>query len=165
MRIIAYIAMSVDGYIADGRGSEDFLSDLHWDEFVTLIEEHGAYVMGRKAYDAVRSWGGQYADDLKKTSGIVLSRTPGDDRAASPEEALAKLKSLGKTRAIIAGGAETYSSFLERGLLHGIIFSVEPKLLGSGLRPFKTGINRPLMLASARPDSASGIVRLEYELV
>src|SRR5712691_11330812 len=92
------MAMSVNGIIADENGSEDFLSDAHWNAFTKLANKIGSNIWGRKTYEAVKTWQGGYLKDLENVKKIIISSDtslkldPGFTLAKSPQDAIAQLK-------------------------------------------------------------------------
>lgn len=139
MHLTLFMAMSANGLIADSRGSEDFLSDEHWNRFISLAKEHGNIIVGRKTYEAVKAWNnGLGFNDLGDITKIVVSRDAsystdaGYICASSPQEALAALAHSGTENALLTGGANLNSQFAKAGLIDEIILSVEPVFLGEG---------------------------------
>ena len=55
MEVVLYMAMSVNGMIADESCNEDFLSDVNWKTLIDLSEKYGGFIIGRKTYDAVKN--------------------------------------------------------------------------------------------------------------
>ena len=141
MKVFLSMAVSANGIIATKEGSEDFLSHDNWIQFVKLAHKIGCFMWGRKTYDAVSKWEGDYLDDLKDVRKIIISRSPiqlmeGFTIANSPEEALKTLESEGFKEAIITGGSTINSEFAKRGLIDEVIFDVNPSILGEGIPVF-----------------------------
>ena len=169
MTTTLFMAMSVNGFIADANGNEDFLSDAHWAQFCDHARACGAVVVGRRTYEAVQVWDNGFGfDDLPGVAFVVLTNEPtfplkeGYHRAASPRAALELLRA--HPRVLIAGGAGTNAAFIEAGLLDEIVLSVEPALLGRGtplIAPWD-GAAR-LSFISAEPGT-DGLVTLRYRV-
>lgn len=141
MKVILTMAISANGIIATKEGSEDFLSHENWIQFVKLAHKIGCFIWGRKTYDAVSKWEGNYLNDLKDVRKIIISRSPiqlmnGFTLANSPEEALKKIESEGFKEAIITGGSTINSEFAKRDLIDEIILDVNPSILGKGMPVF-----------------------------
>ncbi|MDO8658420.1 MAG: dihydrofolate reductase [Candidatus Levybacteria bacterium] len=141
MKVILTMAMSANGIIATKKGSEDFLSHDNWIQFVKLANKIGCFIWGRKTYDAVRKWEGDYLNDLKDVKKVIISHSPielmeGFTLANSPEDALKKLDAEGFEQAIITGGSTINSEFAKRGLIDEVIFDVNPSILGEGIPVF-----------------------------
>jgi dihydrofolate reductase len=141
MKVILSIAISANGLIATTEGSEDFLSHDNWLQFVKLAKRVGCFIWGRKTYEAVLGWEGDYLKDLKGIKKVVVSHSQiklGEDftLASSPEDALAILDKAGFSEAIITGGATLNSVFAKRNLIDEVILDVNPVILGNGLQVF-----------------------------
>lgn len=141
MKVVLTMAISANGIIATKEGSEDFLSHDNWIQFVKLAHKIGCFMWGRKTYDAVSKWEGDYLNDLKDVRKIIISRSPvqlmeGFTLANSPEQALKQLESEGFKEAIITGGSTINSEFAKRGLIDEVIFDVNPSILGEGIPVF-----------------------------
>lgn len=143
MHVTLYAAVSANGSIADNNGSEDFLSDAHWQRFLSLAKACGNLIIGRKAYEAVKSWDPIYSlDTVTEIEKIIVSHdtdffvTKGYTPASSPVHALELLARKGIDHALVAGGAGINSAFAKDGLVDKIILSVEPVFLGNGKNMF-----------------------------
>lgn len=170
MKIILTMAVSANGMIALKTGSEDFLSHTNWTQFVALAKRAGCFIWGRKTYEAVSTWEGDYLSELESVKKIIISRSnidlkEGFDLVHSPEEALQLLESSGFQEAIITGGATINSEFAKRGLIDEIIFNVNPSILGDGIPVFQPeGFELKLELISAEKIE-DGIVELRYTVI
>ncbi len=170
-RCSAFLAVSLDGFIARPDGGLDWLArfetsgeDYGYPEFLASVD---ALVVGRRTYDAVLAfpeW--PYAG----TRVVVLTHRPpaprGDETFASgtPGEVIEALTAAGARRVYVDGGA-TVSSFLRAGLVDDLTLSVIPVLLGEGIRLFQPPLaERALALRDAR-SFPSGLVRLRYDVV
>ncbi|MCC6404801.1 MAG: dihydrofolate reductase family protein [Candidatus Yanofskybacteria bacterium] len=142
MKTTLFAATSADGYIARLDGSEDFLSDAHWDTFTTMAREYGNFIVGRKTYEHVRDWSENVNfDSLAGLARIVVTRdssfvAPGFIIATSPRAALSMLAERGQSRALVIGGTAINTSFFQENLLDTVVLSIEPVTLGEGLSVF-----------------------------
>ena len=169
MKVILTMAISANGMIATKDGSEDFLSHDNWERFVNLANRIGCFIWGRKTYDAVSKWEGDFLDDVKGLKKVVISHSPaklveGFISANSPEDALKKLEANGFNQAIITGGAAINSEFAKRDLIDEVIFDVNPSILGEGIPVFSpTDFLTNLELVSSEK-IAGDIVELRYKV-
>jgi len=169
MRIILTMAISANGIIASKTGSEDFLSHTNWIQFVKLAKRVGCFMWGRKTYEAVSKWEGDYLKDLESVKKIIISGSnidlkEGYELAHSPEEALKILESNGFEEAIVTGGAIINSEFAKRDLIDEVILDVNPSILGSGIPVFQPkGFELKLELIDAEKIT-DGIVELRYKV-
>jgi dihydrofolate reductase len=74
MKVKLFMAISLNAIIATKEGSEDFLSNDNWKQFVKLVKNIGCFIWGRKTYEAVSKWEGDYLNDLKDATKVILSR-------------------------------------------------------------------------------------------
>lgn len=169
-KLVLYIAMSLDGYIAKPNDDIAFLSvveregeDYGYGDFVKTVD---TVIVGRKTYDKVISMGIEYPHTGKDT--FVVTRTPkpsvgrvnyytGDLSAL-----VHRLKSMPGKNIYCDGGAEIVNALLKADLLDEFVISIIPVLLGSGTRLFheKRPENR-LELVSLK-SFASGLAQLHY---
>lgn len=135
------MAISANGIIATETGDEEFLSHENWEKFCELARELGNFVVGRKAYEAVKKWDGGYNfDNLVGVEKVVISQDQnfkldeGYTLASSPKDALAKLSQF--ENVLVTGGANINSAFAKANLLDEIILNVEPIFVGKGIPLF-----------------------------
>jgi len=177
-KIIAYLATSVDGYIARPDGDVEWLNrrprtlDYGMRAFYRTID---TILWGRKTYD----WALAYYQKMGKESGMfdtnlsnyVFStqppqrETPGVIFVSEPVKAFAqRLRATPGKHVWIMGGGELIASFLDAGEIDEFDIHVIPVFIGEGI-PLVAPRHRdvPLRLRSARkfPD---GVVRLRYEV-
>ncbi len=167
-QIIAYVATSIDGYIAAKDGGVDWLNpysipELGFHEFLAGVD---TVLMGRNSYDQILGFG-KWPYPAKTSfvvTGRPLSRIEGESRtvAADPDVILRALGEAGSRRVWAVGGAITYRGLFANGLIDELRLFVVPELLGDG---------KPLFLAQDRPARAqlagerrfsNGIVELNY---
>ena len=148
-KVIAYIASSVNGYLADSQGTEEWVQPESWKRFVTTAQRYGNVVAGSKTYRLLMD-----APQLEKVVKVCVSATlaainrdffflstilspllpmPDTRRAivvSSPRDAIALLHAF--PIILVAGGAQTIGSFLESDILDELWVDIEPSLLGGG---------------------------------
>jgi len=177
-RTRAYLAVSLDGYIADANGSVAWL-DAFMDpemDFPGFMSGIGASVMGRRTYDQAAGWGRDAWQYGKDDRVIVLTRRPIEDPLPGVRAWSGELRELmsGLRAAVAAsgkdiwlmGGGESLRSLHEAGLVDRWELSLIPTLLGRGvpLFPERTGHATDLVLVGSRP-YANGVIELHYEPV
>ncbi len=169
MKVILTMAVSANGIIASTTGSEDFLSHTNWLQFVKLAKRVGCFMWGRKTYEAVIKWEGDYLKDLEGVKKVIISQSNLDLKegfvlANSPEDALKMLEVDGFKEAIITGGSTVNSAFAEKGLIDEVILDVNPSILGEGIPVFSpTDFELSLELIEAEKIN-DGIVELHYRV-
>lgn len=172
-KLILYIAMSLDGYIAKPNDDLGFLSivekqgeDYGYSDFIKTVD---TVIIGRKTFDKVMSMGIEFPHADKDK--YVITRTPrpaiGSIKFYTGEikHLVAKLKSEQKGRIYCDGGAEIVNELLQNNLIDEFIISVIPILLGNGTKLFKDGQpEQRLKLISAKTFE-TGLVQLYYESI
>lgn len=167
MKIIAYMAITPNGFIATPEGNTAWVSSADWDNFRNLAKRTGAVIIGRGTYDAMVVEG---TFPLPGTLNVVMTANPPKVEPlknvvfedGSPEEVLENIKKIGHTEVILGGGGELLGSFMTDGLLDELYLTVEPVIFSEGIRLFGYGeFERQLELLDVnRTDS--GEVRLHY---
>ena len=139
MKVILYMAQTINGIIARNNYEEDFLSHENWKVFLGLAKDMGCFVVGRKTYEEVKKWKDYNFDKINATK-IIISNSPdfkldkGYTLATSPEEAIKKASKLGFKKILLTGGGTINSAFMKNGLVDEIIIDIEPFVLGNGIR-------------------------------
>ena len=169
MKVTLYMAMSLNGYIAEENGSEDFLSHKNWEKFCSLAKEYGNFIVGRKTYEAVKNWNEGFGfDDLKGIQKIIISQDEsykldeGYILATSPKDALEKLKDMESV--LVTGGSTINTAFLKENLLDEVVLNIEPVLIGKGVSLFvQDNFQKKLNFISS--EESNGILTLHYKAV
>ncbi len=141
-----YIAVSLDGYIADKDDSVDWLgmvpaTDELTADFPDFMETIDCLVMGKNTFMMVVGLGEwAYEKKVFVVSSSMRSIPSGyEDRAAlikgTPSEIVSSLHDKGYKDLYIDGG-KTIQNFLDADLIDEMIISVVPILLGGGKRLF-----------------------------
>ncbi|WP_191556278.1 dihydrofolate reductase family protein [Metabacillus idriensis] len=145
-KIVLFIAISLDGYIARLDGDISWLNEVQgvgdngYSEFIESID---TVVMGKKTYDHVLLLTNNQYPYKGKTSYIFTrkeSSTSSDlhftmeDPAAFAE----KLKSQHGRDIWLVGGSEILDSFMKKNLVDEYIITTAPIILGNGIPLFKT---------------------------
>lgn len=170
-KVVLYIAMSLDGYIARENDDIDWLSmvespgeDYGYGEFVRTVD---TVIMGRKTYDKVCSFGVEFPHKGRKC--YVLSRTKsgmnGDVEYYSSglENLITDLKNREGGNIFIDGGAETVNELLRIDGIDEFIVSILPIFLGDGIRLFKDGRPEQKLKLLGSTEYGTGLVKLRYE--
>ena len=146
-KVVLYIAMSLDGYIAKPDGSVDWLFDVEGDGgdngYAEFYKTIGTCVMGRLTYDEVL----KLSDDFPYANVpcYVLSRSeqPSAPHVTFTDEALdtliPELKRTSEGDVWLVGGGQLVAAFLESSLIEELYIAVIPKVLGEGIPLFPEG--------------------------
>ena len=170
-KVILYIAMSLDGYIARENGDIDWLSvvdtpneDYGYSAFVKDVD---TVIMGRKTYEKVLSFGIEFPHKDKICYVLSGSKTGRDEHvtfySGDLSELIAAIKSQGCGNIFIDGGAEIVNALLKHGLIEECVISILPVLLGSGIKLFRDGRPETSLKLVSTESYASGLVQLRYE--
>ncbi|HNT30310.1 MAG TPA: dihydrofolate reductase family protein [bacterium] len=171
MHVSMFMAMSLDGYIADVQGGEDFLSHDNWLTLTSLVRENGSLIWGRRTCEAVQNWDESYLSaEFTNAAKIVLTRrkhyqsAPGFTAVSTPENALAFLSAGGIETALVSGGSSTNGAFLSAGLVDELILNIEPVLLGGGI-PLIDRLAESISLKFVSSKAIkNGILQLRYRV-
>lgn len=169
--ILGYIATSLDGFIATGDDSLDWLFeygelDLGEHDYRKFIKRIRTVVMGRGTYDFLETDGSPwaYGDQrvLVVTSKPIASPKGPLETRSNVDDLIAELRGLDDGDIWVLGGGKLQMTFIERGALDEIEIYVLPTLIGGGKPLFPpTGFQGGLrLLGTSALDK--GCVRLHY---
>jgi len=172
-KVVLYIAMSLDGFIAGKNDELDFLTQVEKEGedygYAQFIETIDTVVMGRKTYEIVLSFGVGFPHADKKS--YILTRTSRDTEAnvnffnGNINTLIDDLKKTDGKNIFIDGGAEVVHSLLKDRLIDELIISIIPVLLGDGIRLFKgEEPGQKLELISTKAFE-KGLVQLHYSAI
>ena len=171
-KVILYIAISLDGYVADDNGGVDWLggvnadytSDYGYEDFIANVD---TVVMGGRTYRQVvqelspDAW--PYAglqsyvlmhQSLPDTEEIHFVNRP-------PVQLVEQLRRKPGKDIWICGGADIAQQLMAHNLIDEYDLSVMPCLLGSGVPLF--GKMPPLALDLISVSAENGVVRYRYQ--
>jgi len=169
MKASVFVGTSLDGFIARGDGSYDFLppggGEPHgYEEFIATVD---ALVIGRKTFEtvlALPAWPYE-AKPVFVLSTRALAAAPRgavvERMSGAPADILSGLAARGIQHVYVDGGT-TIQRFLEAGLIQRLVITRVPVLIGSGI-PLFGPIPRDIVLKHvATRQYASGLVQSEY---
>ena len=190
-RVVAFMSMSLDGYVADVEDgvSEVFdwyfagdvdvptsnpgftfhVSEASAEYLRALMGEVGAMLTGRRTSDRAEAWGGQHPFGVPAF--VVTHQMPeGWPRSDSAvhfitdglESAVAQAKAAAGDKIVGMHGPDTIRQCLDAGLLDEIRVDLVPLLLGSGIRLFDRVENAPLTLGNPTVVEGVGVTHLSY---
>ena len=139
MKVILYMSMSVNGFIARENREEDFLSEDNYQTFVDLANKTGCAIWGRRTHETMRTYGKEAFEKIKNVKKIVISQNPdfqiedGIELIESPKKALEKLEQQGFEEVILTGGSSLNSSFAKENLINEVIFNIQAVIVGKGI--------------------------------
>lgn len=171
-KLILYISMSLDGFIAT---PED---DLSW---LSIVEQAGedygytalndrvdTYIVGRRTYDVVLQLTGGVFPHAGHHTCYIITREPREAEngvsfySGDLAELIHRLKQEEGKDIYCDGGGEIVKLLMEKNLIDEYIISIIPIILGDGKRLFKGGVPRINIQAMPTKQFASGLVQLHY---
>lgn len=172
-KVILYIAMSLDGYIAKPNDDLSFLDmvqkegeDYGYFDFVKSVD---TVILGRKTYDWVMKQVPEFPHADKTTFVISKNKKPSLGNLnyynGSLQELITTLKSQSGKNIFCDGGAQVVNSLLKEKLIDELIISVIPVLLGNGIRLFEDGRPEQNLKLISSKSFEKGLVQLHYTTI
>ncbi|HIR51929.1 MAG TPA: dihydrofolate reductase [Candidatus Onthovicinus excrementipullorum] len=171
-KVTLFIAMSLDGYIADCSGGVDWLTGTgtqETDSYGDFIQEIDTVIMGGNTYRQIITqlspniWPYEGMKSYVITHrGTVASRDDIYMVHQSPCDLVRQLREQDGKGIWICGGAQVVRQLMEADLIDRYHFSVMPVLLGDGIPLLVPGMRKHL-LRLVRTQSYNGITDLIYE--
>ena len=181
MKASVFIATTLDGFIARENGDLDWLEGSHKEVEIDADQEDYGYeafmesvdvlVMGRNSYEKVLSFGEwPYGEKRIIVLSSTLTQVPNELsktvelRNCSPAELCHELQNSGADHLYVDGG-KTIQGFLDVGLIHEIIITKIPVLIGSGI-PLFGSLKKDKKLRHLETLSfKNGFVQSKYEVL
>jgi dihydrofolate reductase len=138
MKVILYMAMTADGYIAKLNDDTSFVSPVESASYVAAVKTAGNMIIGRRTYEILSKQDEFKEFKAAKVKIVVVSQSAfvapfeEDMSVLTPQEALAAFPK--DVAVVVAGGGKLNGSFLEAGLIDEIFIDLQPALLSSGIR-------------------------------
>jgi dihydrofolate reductase len=174
MRMSIFVGVSVDGFLARANGDLDFLDaggseSYGYEEFIATVD---TIVVGRKTFEIVMGFGTWPYGERRV---VILSSKPLDLAGASarggrveqmsgrPTDIASRLSADGAQHVYVDGGL-TIQHFLGAGLIHRLVISRVPVIIGSGI-PLFGALPQDVVLRHVGTKAfQSGLVQTEYEV-
>ncbi|MBP2028600.1 dihydrofolate reductase [Acetoanaerobium pronyense] len=170
-KLLLYIAMSLDGFIAREDNSLDWLfrtsgeGDNGYSEFYKTID---TILMGRKTYEQILILeNGKFPYKDKKC--YVFSRQYNENNECvefindNIGDFVNKIKNEEGKRIWLVGGGELLHEFLKHKLVDEIIIQIAPIIIGKGIRLFKED-NLEIELILKETKSINNFSQLYYKV-
>jgi len=172
-KVILYISMSLDGYIARQDGDISFLSsieqkyqDYGYADFNKTVD---TVIVGRKSYDKVLSMGFKYPHTDKDV--YIISRTHHTNfgsfkyYSGSLKTLISELKSRPGKNIYCDGGSLIVNELLKEDLIDEFIISIIPIILGDGIELFTRGRSEVKLRLTDCKKFETGLVQIHYEKI
>lgn len=171
-KVVLYISMSLDGFIATNDDDLSWLSTVEKEGldygYDTMIERCDTYIVGRNTYDVVLSLTGGDFPQAKMFDCYVITRQA-IERAdginfynGNIETLINDLKSKSGKDIYCDGGGQVVKMLMEKNLIDEYIISVIPIVLGSGKRLFLGGVPKTDLELIKSERFETGLVQLHY---
>jgi dihydrofolate reductase len=171
-KVILYIAMSLDGYIAKPDGDISFLQpmeqkglDYGYSDFLKSVD---TIIVGRKTFDVVLNMGFHYPDNKKV---YVISKTPRPGYGSvhyysgSLKDLIINFKSEPGKNIYCDGGSVIVNELLGNNLIDEFIISVIPVILGNGIQLFTKELPEINIELIDCKKFNTGLVQLHYKRI
>ena len=172
-QVVLYIAMSLDGYIADGEGNVAWISGQddsveNKDTYSDFFKNVDTILMGWNTYHQVTAvlspaeWVYAGHNTFVFTHRALADQGEIHFTDEPPEKLVERLKSMEGRNIWVCGGAEIVRQLMENHLIDRFHIAIIPMLLGSGIRLFpeqKGGTELRLVEST----QYNGICELIYE--
>ena len=139
MKVILYMAISVNGMIAKTNDNTSWVSKEEWDSYSLAVRTAKNLIIGHRTYNILTKQ--PEFSEFKEVKLVVVSKNKFETLnknhliAHSPQEALKLLKDA--EHVIVAGGGILNNAFLVENLVDEIYLDIEPIILGEGIPLFK----------------------------
>lgn len=172
-KIVLFIAMSLDGYIADIDGKVDWLAGqdndvesddsytdfvktvdtviMGWTTYRQIVEELSP---GQWVYDSLQSYVITHRDCVQDSNVTFVSE--------DPCTLVNELKQKDGKDIWVCGGADIVHQLMQNNLIDIYSISIIPTILGNGIRLFDV-IDQTIDLRFISSKSSNGIVELVYQ--
>ncbi len=170
MKVILYMATSVNGNITNGEENSDWVKKSDWEHFNKITSGSKVMVMGSVTYK-------QFEDDFpqKQALNIVVTNKPellnlkidgAIFTSKSPVEIVKMVSDMGFTQLALVGGEKLNSSFLKEDLIDEIYVDIHPLLIGKGKKLFGEiqGLFKQLKLVDVK-EIGEDLILLHYRVL
>ncbi len=165
--MIAYIAMSLDGYIADVDGDVDWLEKFSSSEitkdYENFISEIDTVLMGSTTYDKIMSFDVDYPYENKMNYILTFHKENYQDAPTRKFISIDEIPNeIKNERTWVVGGSIVINNLIKEKLIDKFQVSIIPVVLGDGIRLFGDVELPYLDLLNVK--QVGGVVELTYQV-
>lgn len=171
-KVVLYIAMSLDGYIADSNGKVNWLqghsdNEKNIDTYSTFIKDVDTVIMGWNTYYQITTelspneWIYENLTSYIITHRLLSSTDNIKFVQDNPCNIVKNLKQEQGKAIWICGGANIIYPLMENRLIDEYYISIIPTILGSGIRLFDK-LSSEIKLKLVHTQTYNGITELIY---
>lgn len=172
-KTILYIAVSLDGYIADHNGSVDWIKGQDdsvepEDTFTPFFDSVDTVIMGKRTYDQVVT---ELSPNHWPYTGATTFVITHDNERIDTEHIrfcntsacrlVNELRQQSGKNIWVCGGAQIAGQLIEKDMIDTYHIAVIPVILGGGTKLFDT-TEHPIDLTLAHTKEYNGIIELIY---
>lgn len=144
MKVILYMAITVNGLIAKEDDDTSWVTETEWVSFSSAIKMNGNMIIGRRTYEVMLQNDEFNRSNLNEVKTVVLTKDilfkvhnpKFISVVASPREAVDILHKQGFETIMVCGGGRLNSSFMRENLIDEIYLDIEPIVFGKGIKLF-----------------------------
>lgn len=171
-KVSLFIAMSLDGYIADSKGGVSWLTGQgddseNIDSYSEFVKDIDTILMGRNTYHQLIT---ELSPDVWVYDDFITYVITHEENVSSdkiifanenPGDLIKKLKEQGGKGIWVCGGADIVQQLVNENLIDIYYITVIPTILGSGIRLFENGKNE-IKLKLLHTQTYNGMIDLIY---
>ncbi len=170
--LVVFIAMSLDGYIADSKDDISFLDrmdngkdDYGYHEFIETVD---TVILGYRTYEKVMTLVSEFPHK-DRTSYVITHRqlennTHFNTYSGSIKDLIDQIRSKEGKNIFCDGGGNLVQQLIRENLVDRLIVSVIPVILGNGISLFGPTDHRLLELLEVKSFD-TGLVQLHYKFL
>lgn len=138
MKVILYMAITLNGMIARENGEVDWTSDITWNSYFSFLKRTKNLILGKASYDIMtkKEFDPEVFYVVVTSSKKNEKKVPKIEFVSSPKDALLFLENKGFEEIGVGGGARLNASFMEQNLVDELYIDIEPVILGKGIPLF-----------------------------
>lgn len=167
MKVILYMAISLNGMIAKSDDDTSWISKEEWDSYSLVVRNAGCLIVGHRTYNVLTKQ--PEFSEFKDVKLVVVAHDNFKTLALnhlvahSPKEALGLLKDFKEV--IVAGGGALNASFAEENLVDEIFIDIEPIILGQGIPLFRDKNFESKLKLIGQKKISENEIQLHYEVL
>lgn len=172
-KVVLYIAMSLDGYIADSQNSVDWIKGQ--DDNAEMLDTYSAFfetidtvIMGKRTYEQITTELSLDKWVYEGAATYVCTHMPLSDTKnikfinSAPNQLIHKLRNEAGKNIWICGGADIINQVLKENLIDIFHIAIIPVLLGEGVKLFDK-IGGMIKLRLVNTINYNGVIEAVYE--
>ncbi len=162
-KFIAYVASSIDGIISNNKTAlPNWTSREDWGFLQHSLKAYDAFVMGYNTFFATKKLK-RRPNTYVLTSRQLPSKLPEGIHFIDPRKTNLKQVLNNFNKIAVLGGSQCYQYMLDNNMLDEIYLTIEPVIIGSGIKMF-AGLGKRLKLISIKKLNRRGTVLLHYKV-